>query len=328
MPTYNSKIIFTTGIASIVGFLGFVACIWGAFIPDGFGFALFLWVPIFVGLVSSLLLGLGEPQSYRACLQCAFYSGAIASASILIFGLQGILCIVMAAPIVIPGLAIGATMAYHLQRIFDPRDPRILRTVLFLCALTPALLGFESRFDRTPPLRSVTTSVVVNAPPERVWGTVIEFPPIPEPTDWMLRTGIAYPTHATLEEHEGKLIRYCHFDTGPFVEPITAIEPPFRLAFDVASQPPPMAHLAFADKPGPQLEPYFRSRNGEFALEALPDGRTRLTGTTWYTLGLWPQKYWLLWSDEIVHRVHRRVLEHIGNTVDAADGPAGKASRL
>jgi hypothetical protein len=34
-------------------------------------------------------------------------------------------------------------------------------------------------------------------------------------------------------------------------------------------------------------------------------------GSTWYELDLAPQAYWSIWSDLLVHRIHRRVLEHI-----------------
>jgi hypothetical protein len=44
---------------------------------------------------------------------------------------------------------------------------------------------------------------------------------------------------------------------------------------------------------------------------ALPDGRTRLEGSTWYRLDLFPQPYWTLFSDALVHRIHQRVLEHV-----------------
>jgi hypothetical protein len=39
--------------------------------------------------------------------------------------------------------------------------------------------------------------------------------------------------------------------------------------------------------------------------------RTRLKGTTWYRHHLWPAAYWRLWSDQIIHRIHTRVLEHV-----------------
>ena len=46
-------------------------------------------------------------------------------------------------------------------------------------------------------------------------------------------------------------------------------------------------------------------------LTALPEGRTRLEGATWYQHTMRPAAYWHLWSDYIIHRIHLRVLEHI-----------------
>ena len=66
------------------------------------------------------------------------------------------------------------------------------------------------------------------------------------------------------------------------------------------------------------LDNYLQSRQGQFSLEALPDGRTPLIGTTWYSNRMWPASYWSLWSDYIIHRIHGRVLTHIKTL---ADGP-------
>ena len=59
------------------------------------------------------------------------------------------------------------------------------------------------------------------------------------------------------------------------------------------------------------LDNYMVSQKGEFLLTSLPDGRTKLQGTTWYTNKMWPQGYWKIWSDHIIHKIHLRVLEHI-----------------
>src|SRR5437899_3999026 len=59
------------------------------------------------------------------------------------------------------------------------------------------------------------------------------------------------------------------------------------------------------------LHCYFVSKQGQFLLTALPGGRTRLEGATWYQHTMWPAAYWHLWSDYIIHRIHLRVLEHI-----------------
>ena len=59
------------------------------------------------------------------------------------------------------------------------------------------------------------------------------------------------------------------------------------------------------------------SRRGQFELIPLPDGRTQLIGTTWYTLDMSPGVYWSLWSDLLVHRIHGRVLKHIKHLSEA-----------
>ena len=169
----------------------------------------------------------------------------------------------------------------------------------------------------TPPVQTsvnVTTSLVslIDAPPSAVWDAVIAFPPLPPPSELVFRLGIAYPVRARLEGTGVGAVRFCEFSTGAFVEPITVWEPGRRLAFTVAEHPRPLTEWSpWREVVPPHLDHYFRSRRGEFRLVALPDGRTRLEGSTWYDLRIAPVAYWSLFADAIVHRIHGRVLEHV-----------------
>ena len=66
----------------------------------------------------------------------------------------------------------------------------------------------------------------------------------------------------------------------------------------------------------PHLHGFLVSEGGQFLLTPLPNGGTRLEGTTWYQHGLWPSQYWCFWSDEIIHKIHLRVLRHIRDEVE------------
>ena len=146
---------------------------------------------------------------------------------------------------------------------------------------------------------------------------MLAFPPMPEPDSWFAWAGIAYPTHAQMvQASDGGWVRECHFNTGPFVEPITTMDAPHLLAFDVTSQPSPMRYIGPRHARTPHLDPYLKSQRGALQLIALPDGGTELIGTTWYTLDVWPQWYWLAWSDTIIHDIHRQVLQHIQRTAE------------
>jgi hypothetical protein len=106
-------------------------------------------------------------------------------------------------------------------------------------------------------------------------------------------------------------VRNCIFSTGPFIEPIEVWEPPTLLRFRVSAQPDPMREWSPYHIHPAHMDDYLRSHRGQFFLEALPDGRTRLIGTTWYSNRMWPSHYWNLWSNYIIHRIHGRVLRHI-----------------
>jgi hypothetical protein len=273
-----------------------------------YGFALFLAVPFCLGLISSLVYGWREPREFGECVMVSVLAVVIASVAVIAVALEGAICVVMAAPLTL-GLAIlGALVGFHEQRYRPPRRP-VVGAILMLA---PALLGGETLHAPDPPLRSVTTTVVVDAPPDVVWRHVIAVDRLPEPTELPFRLGIAYPTHATLDGTGVGAVRRCTFTTGDFVEPITVWRPGRRLEFRVMSQPAPMKELSpYGDVHAPHLDGFLVSERGRFDLEPLAGGRTLLRGTTWYRNRMWPQRYWALWSDAMIHRIHSRVLRHI-----------------
>mgnify|MGYP002661044596 CR=1 FL=1 len=109
-------------------------------------------------------------------------------------------------------------------------------------------------------------------------------------------------------------IPHCNFNTASFVEPITVWDQPHLLKFTVDEQPAPMKEISFWDIDAPHLHDYFVSKEGQFKLTALPNGKTKLEGTTWYYHNIKPAIYWKIWSNYIVHKIHERVLEHIKKT--------------
>jgi hypothetical protein len=145
-----------------------------------------------------------------------------------------------------------------------------------------------------------------------VWNRVVQFKEIQARPAWYFRGGIAYPIRATIDGNGVGAIRRCEFSTGAFVEPITVWDEPRRLAFDVTQQPPPLKELSiYSEVYAPHVNGYFRSDRGEFRLIALPGGRTRLEGHTWYSVAIQPQGYWRGISELLLHRIHRRVLDQV-----------------
>ena len=89
-------------------------------------------------------------------------------------------------------------------------------------------------------------------------------------------------------------------------------------SIEIAAPPAPMKEWSpYREIHAPHLEGFFVSDQGEFRLERLPGGGTRVTGTTWYRHNMWPAGYWRLFSDPILHRIHWRVLTHIKRSAEA-----------
>jgi len=317
-PTSRGDRAPASAIAGVVltGLLG-VALV--AFATEGlgsYGWGVFVGVPFCLGLLSVLVYAGREPRRLRDCISVGLLANAVATVGLLAVALEGAVCIVMAFPLAAPLGALGALTGYHLRRPGGglPAPPAVCGVLLML----PAMMGMEASTAPPPAVRPVTTAIVVDAPPAAVWKRVIAFPPLDPPREALFRAGIAYPVAASIDGSGVGAVRRCVFSTGAFVEPITAWDAPRRLAFSVAQQPASMEELSpWGEVRPPHLDGFLRSHRGEFRLEPLPGGRTRLTGTTWYENRMWPARYWRVWSDEIMHAIHRRVLEHVARTAEA-----------
>jgi hypothetical protein len=245
-------------------------------------------------------------------------SALLAGLAIVAVALEGLICLIMAAPIAFVLTLLGAMVGYAIQA--RPWLSSEALTIMLAVMITlPGLMAAESAIEPEPVLRAVRTEVIINAPPEVVWQRVIAFPALPEPDDWLFQCGVAYPTHAEIHGSGAGAIRHCVFSTGAFIEPIDVWDAPRLLHFRVTDQPEPMHEWSPYHIHPPHLDHYLVSRRGQFLLETLAHGRTRLEGTTWYTNRMWPAPYWHLWSDTIIQRIHRRVLNHIQQLSEGRD---------
>jgi hypothetical protein len=282
----------------------------GANLFKSYGFSLFLGAPFALGLVSVLLFGFSRPQPFGACVLVALAAEAVAGVAVLVFALEGAICLIMAAPIFTGLTMAGAGIGYLIQSRPWLED-HAMGLMLAVVLTVPALMAAESAAEPEPELRAVRTEVVIDAPPAAVWRHVVSFPPLAKPDDWLFRCGVAYPLRAEIDGQGVGAVRRCVFSTGTFVEPIEEWDAPRLLKFRVDEQPEPMQEWSLYDIHPAHLDHYLVSKQGQFLLTEMPGGRTRLEGTTWYSNRMWPAWYWHLWSDHIIHRIHGRVLRHI-----------------
>lgn len=279
-----------------------------------YGATLFMGMPLFVACYAGYHFNQNGRRSTLSTIAVGVCPLYIASAVLLLFALEGVMCIVMALPIATLAGIFGALFG----RVLANRVGLSISHMTLIMLCLPLMAAVESTQIRDQ-VNKVTSVIDIDAPPQTVWEHIVTFEALPEPQRLIFKLGIAYPMRARIEGRGVGSIRYCEFSTGPFIEPITHWDEPKHLGFSVSTNPPTMREWSlYQDVHAPHLTESFFSQRGEFRLKVLPNGLTRVEGSTWYVMKLAPNFYWQWWSDQVIHTIHLRVLEHIKSLSESA----------
>jgi len=278
-----------------------------------YGVALFIFVPLLVGILSSSILGYQNQITRKQARNIAFITLFTLGIGLMIFAIEGLICILMAAPFALLLTWVGSLIGH----VLVTKNPRHSINSIILTIILIPLTAFTEK-DFIPATKPVKTKVLIHSTKEIVWNNVISFPKLNQPSELLFKMGISYPVESTIKGQGVGAVRYCTFNTGEFVEPITEWKENEILQFDVIEQPVPLREISFWDINAPHLHDYFVSKKGQFKITELENGAIELEGTTWYYHNIKPDFYWRLWSDYIIHKIHLRVLHHIKEVSEKA----------
>ncbi len=310
-PEPSGKALLMSGAAGACVALGTLALAVGVF--RDYGASLFIGAPALCGFFANVLLLRLKPDATKyEGIGASLMALAISLAVVVGFALEGLICLMMAAPLATGATIIGGLVAFAVMRA--PTHPGMDRPHVHSAILVVPLMVAAEQLSPLPERDAppVESSIEIDAPPSAVWPSVVAFPELSPPREWFFRAGVAYPTGATIDGEGVGAVRRCRFTTGEFIEPIEIWKPGKHLAFGVRSQPPPMREWTWIKgvRP-PHLDGYLKVSRGEFLLRARSDGGTRLIGRTYYRVNIMPRAYFRWWSDYMIHRIHMRVLEQV-----------------
>ncbi|HEV8702943.1 MAG TPA: DUF805 domain-containing protein [Candidatus Polarisedimenticolia bacterium] len=312
--TYARAAIAAGAVGAVVGLAAFGMVVG---LLRAYGGGLFIGAPPIGGFVTGILFARWHRPLMAGAILSALLSLFMAGAIVVVFALEGLLCLAMAMPLVLLGAVIGAVVGCLLERHTRGMGMAPSATALLLLPLVLSAEGMTSL--PASEFLPVESSILVNAPPDTVWRHVTAFAPLPPPSEWIFSAGVAAPMGAVIDGEGEGAVRRCEFTTGAFIEPIETWDPPRELGFAVTFSPDPMSEWTLWEGPRPpHLDGYLESARGQFLLEALPGGRTRLVGRTWYRTNMVPERYWRLWADPIIHTIHMRVLRHVAGLAEAS----------
>lgn len=301
---------FFYGLAGRLLYLA-VPRIYGSFVMTA-GFTCF--VPFAMGCVTVWVAEFRQRRRWSTWLMLPWVPLAAALVATMLVLLEGLICVIMFAPLgfalsTLGGLAGGLAGRYMRSRRLQNLTVACVMVLPFFTA------PWEKHVLYHPELRNVETVIDIQAPASVVWRNIERVPAIGPgelPRSWIHSIGFPDPVEATLS-HEGiGGVRNATFTGGVlFPETVDVWEPERRLAFSIHAQTVPRATLDEHVRIG---GPYFDVLRGEYRLEPLAGGATRLhlasqhrvsTGFNWYA-HLWTTTIMADLQNRILHVVQQR----------------------
>ena len=153
-----------------------------------YSIATFIFLPLLIGLISSSIWSYQRDTTLKQATVIAYYSGLFLILFLLLFAIEGVICILMISPLAVLFIFLGALTGFYLT---NANGSHSALGVLLVVGLIP-LSAFHSK-TIAPEVVPVTSSVIIEADKELVWNTVVAFPPLDPPKEWLFRLGILIP---------------------------------------------------------------------------------------------------------------------------------------
>ena len=293
------------GILAGAGIIVFAVLV-SAVTFGAYGWGLFVFTPFVVGVTTAYVINRRVDVGLGETLALVMGAAALGTLALLMLALEGLWCILLAAPLGALAAAFGAVLG-HAATI-----PGRKRGRPYLCvALLPAVFAFEAAMPPAAIFTSVQ-SIDIAAPPAAVWRALTSDKPIALPPGLVGRAGLAYPTGARIRSAGAGGERIGFFSTGRARERITHWAPERQLAFVVIDQPPAMEEMSpYRRVHAPHVEGYFETGETSFDLEPNAGGGTRLTIRASHLLRIDPVLYWEPVARWAIRRNTARVLADI-----------------
>ena len=208
---------------------------------------------------------------------------------------EGVICLVIVSPLIFGFVITGA----FIGRAMFKRNDTTLNASIITLLLFVFIVDSLSKHNYQ---NMVSDTVIVNAPPNKVWKNVAAFKKIKQKnTFWLFRMGMPSPMETTVDGNYVGAGRKCIFSNGyVFGERIATYDSLKNLTFDIVNQPR-----------DPEIMNHIDILRGQFLLKDNGNGTTTLTGNSWYKLYVFPVWYYDIWAQSITRNVHLRVMQHI-----------------
>ncbi len=285
-------------------------------------------MPFAMGCVTVYFAEIGEPRRIRTWIWLPWLPLMAALAATMLTLLEGLICVMMFVPLAMVLASLGGVLGGLAARLIRSHRAKNL-TMACVIVLPLVTAPWEKQVFYHYEEREVVNVIDIQAPPEVIWRNIERVRAIrPDelPISWSHRIGFPDPIEATLS-HEGVGgVRNATFAGGLFfLETVDVWEPGRRLGFSIVAQTDSIPATTL-DEHVRVGGPYFDVLRGEYRIEPMGNGTTRLHLSSRHRVSTDFNWYAHLWTDAVMSDLQKRILHVIQRRCeDRADVPTSRA---
>ncbi len=262
----------------------------------GYGLSFFVFLPFTIGYI------LGRSTIKKVSLYGLIISLGIFFILLIAGGLEGMVCILMALPLVIIAVVLGYAFKRYIDKNKGNKNSNdiIKSSILPLCLF----LGFgflEKLFTKNEKeIISVTTETILPYSAHEVYQTIKSVDTLVADKPFLMKLDLPIPEKCVLEKEEVGGLRTCYFSGGTITERITQLEKAKVLRMDVIDY-----KLTGRKWLGFKEAIYYFDKIGQDSC--------KLTRVTTYTSVLTPRFYWEPLEKIGINQEHDYVFNNLKN---------------
>ena len=265
------------------------------------GAALFVATPLTVGGIAGFIRTWDQMWRLLGLLL------VVPSVILLFVGVEGLLCVAMAAPLlaIVMMLGYGIGRLYAISRGVDVEDYHHAALWLPMAVFTvSSTVEHFVGLDYLPNETSLAVDLL--QPPDEVFEAIIHVDTVKAAPSWLHTLGLPTPLASHLDTLAVGGKRKCYLSDGIIHERLTKLNAPYYVAMDMGE--------------ATMGRSWLRLWEDEYHLAETADGGTRITHTTHFGSNLRPRIYWAAVERYTVRAQHRMVFDNL--KLDLATQPS------
>jgi len=241
----------------------------------GYGVSFFVFLPFILGYI------LGKSAIKTFSIWGLIISLVLFFILLFAGGLEGMVCILMAMPLIIGAVAFGVLIKSIVNGLRNTKEKENLIKISIIPFLLFVIFGIaEKKFTKNDkPIIAVSSEIVLPYSTMEVYETIKSVDTLDAEKPFLMKLDLPIPQKCILDEEKVGGIRTCYFEGGTIVERITELEKGKILKMDVID------YKLTGRK-------WLGFKEAIYLFDELENGQTKMTRITTYTSELYPRFYW------------------------------------